>query len=86
MAWAAYWWLLSRGVKPAERIESVSSRLMHVVPLVLTVALLWAPTVPIPGLGYRFFPWAPSVLALSGSNYVGRVPSASRGAARGPTC
>ncbi len=49
-AWAVYWWLSSRGVKPVERIESVSSRLMHVVPLVLTVALLWASTVPLPRL------------------------------------
>ncbi len=59
MAWAAYWWLSSRGVKPADWIESVSSRLMHVVPLVIAVALLWVPFVPLPFFSDRFFPWSP---------------------------
>jgi protein-S-isoprenylcysteine O-methyltransferase Ste14 len=40
LAWLAYWWLASRGVKPTERHEPLSSRLLHIVPLGLAVILL----------------------------------------------
>lgn len=58
MAWIAYWWLASRGVKPVERRESAGSRLLHMVPLAIAAWLLWARTVP-GALGDRLFPWAP---------------------------
>jgi len=58
MAWIAYWWLASRGVKPVERRESAGSRLLHMVPLAIAAWLLWARTVP-GALGERLFPWAP---------------------------
>ena len=46
MAWALYWWALSRHVKPNARRESLVSRLLHIAPLVVAVLLLWAPSVP----------------------------------------
>jgi protein-S-isoprenylcysteine O-methyltransferase Ste14 len=58
LSWAGYWWLLSGNVKAAARRETVSSRLLHVVPLALAIALLWVPSVPLPRLGERFVPWA----------------------------
>ena len=59
MAWALYWGFASRGVKAEERQEPVGSRLLHVVPLVVAVALLWASRVPGSVLNERLFPWAP---------------------------
>jgi protein-S-isoprenylcysteine O-methyltransferase Ste14 len=40
LAWLAYWWLASKGVKPTERRESLASRLLHIVPLGLSGILL----------------------------------------------
>jgi protein-S-isoprenylcysteine O-methyltransferase Ste14 len=54
----AYWWLQSRGVKPALRREPLASRLLHIVPLVLAAALLALPKVPLPWLNERVLPWA----------------------------
>jgi protein-S-isoprenylcysteine O-methyltransferase Ste14 len=59
IAWAVYWGLLSRDVKPAERIESLISRMLHVVPLGIAVALLGLRRVPGPVLNERFYPWTP---------------------------
>lgn len=59
LSWVAYWWLLSRDVKTASRSESIGSRLLHIVPLGLAIALLWLPSVPVPLLRDRFVPWAP---------------------------
>jgi len=59
ISWAAYWWLASRGGKPAERKEAPASRLLHVVPLLLTFWLLGATHVPTVFLNSRLFPWAP---------------------------
>ena len=56
LSWALYWWALSRNVKPSVRTESTSSRLLHIVPLMLAVAFLWLPRVPVPVLGERFVP------------------------------
>jgi protein-S-isoprenylcysteine O-methyltransferase Ste14 len=59
LSWAVYWWLASRGAKPAERREPLGSRLLHVLPLLLAVGLLWAERVPSSFLNERLFPWAP---------------------------
>jgi protein-S-isoprenylcysteine O-methyltransferase Ste14 len=59
LSWAAYWWLTARAVKPTERLESLGSRLLHILPLVLAVWLIWAHRVPGPFLNERLFPWAP---------------------------
>jgi protein-S-isoprenylcysteine O-methyltransferase Ste14 len=59
IAWAAYWFWASRGAKPTERRESIGSRLQHIVPLFIAVALLWADRLPVGILGERMFPWAP---------------------------
>src|SRR6478609_91476 len=72
LSWALYWWALSRHVKPSVRTESTSSRLSHIVPLMLAVALLWLPRVPVPILGERFVPpaawpfWVGAALTLAG--------------------
>src|SRR5918912_1026537 len=39
-AWALYWWAASFDVKPTARRESMASRLSHIAPLALAVALL----------------------------------------------
>jgi protein-S-isoprenylcysteine O-methyltransferase Ste14 len=61
LSWAAYWWWASRGAKPTERRESMGSRLLHVVPLLLAVALLWPDRVPGAVLNEPLFPWTPWV-------------------------
>lgn len=72
LSWAAYWWAMSRNVKPTVRHESVGSRLMHIVPLALAVGLLWMPNAPIPLLEERFLPraawsfWIGAALTLAG--------------------
>ncbi|HEY9063403.1 MAG TPA: isoprenylcysteine carboxylmethyltransferase family protein [Burkholderiaceae bacterium] len=58
LCWAAYWWAASRGAKPTERREPLGSRLLHIVPLLLAVWLLWAPRVPGAVLNERLYPWA----------------------------
>ena len=59
LSWAAYWWLASRGAKPVERREPLGSRLLHILPLLLAVWLLWAERLPGSILNERLFPWAP---------------------------
>ena len=59
ISWIVYWIWASRNAKPTERRESLGSRLLHVVPLVLAVALLWGDRVPIAVLNERILPWAP---------------------------
>ncbi|MDB5801073.1 MAG: isoprenylcysteine carboxylmethyltransferase family protein [Rhodocyclales bacterium] len=56
--WGCYWWLLSRNVKASTRLESLSSRLLHVLPLVFAMLLLWVEYLPIPLLRDRFIAWA----------------------------
>jgi protein-S-isoprenylcysteine O-methyltransferase Ste14 len=58
LGWAAYWWVLSRNVKATARHEPIGSRLLHIIPLMLAVLLLWFPSIPGPALGDRFLPWA----------------------------
>jgi protein-S-isoprenylcysteine O-methyltransferase Ste14 len=72
LAWAAYWWVLSRNVKATTRHEPIGSRLLHILPLMLAVLLLWIPSIPIPVLGDRLLPpaawtiWSGAVLTASG--------------------
>jgi protein-S-isoprenylcysteine O-methyltransferase Ste14 len=58
LVWGAYWWILSKDVKTATRREPLSSRLLHIVPLVFAMLLLWIDHLPIPVLGDRFMPRA----------------------------
>lgn len=59
LIWSAYWWALSRNVKPVVREESALARLSHILPLVVAAYLLAAPVVRVPVLGERFMPWTP---------------------------
>jgi protein-S-isoprenylcysteine O-methyltransferase Ste14 len=56
LAWIAYWWLLSRRVKATSRREPLSSRLSHLVPLVLAIVLVFPRKCPIAILNERFLP------------------------------
>lgn len=49
---------MSANVKASARRESLGSRLLHVVPLVVAALLLWVPSVPLQWLDARFIPWA----------------------------
>ena len=59
LAWVVYWFLASRTAKPTERREPLGSRLLHVLPLLVTVWLLWAEKMPAPFLNESLYPWAP---------------------------
>ncbi len=59
ISWVAYWIWASRNAKPTERREPIGSRLLHTVPLILAVGLLWGNRVPFAVLNQRVFPWAP---------------------------
>ncbi len=59
LAWAGYWWLLSSNVKATIRREPVLSRLLHIVPLLLAMLLLWLPSSTIQSvLTIRIMDWA----------------------------
>ena len=72
LSWLGYWWAASYNVKATSRHESVQSRLLHVVPLIVAAVLLYLPKSPIRALGERFLPagawcfWAGAVLTLAG--------------------
>ena len=63
---------MSRDVKPTVRHESPGSRLLHIVPLALAIALLWRPNAPIPLLDLRILPraawpfWTGAAVTLAG--------------------
>jgi protein-S-isoprenylcysteine O-methyltransferase Ste14 len=59
LAWVFYWLWASRNAKPVERRETIMSRLLHVLPLSLVVALLGSQRTPVAALNERLFPWAP---------------------------
>ena len=61
IGWVVYWLLVSRRVKRTDRRESLGSRLLHVLPLLLAAGLLWARRVPVALLNERIFPRAPWV-------------------------
>ena len=46
--WAAYWWLASYTAKRTARREPLGSRLLHVLPLVLSVWLLASDRLTVP--------------------------------------
>lgn len=57
LAWALYWWSRSRDVKATVRQEPLHSRALHLVPLAIALALVWAPGIPwIPALQFRVLP------------------------------
>jgi protein-S-isoprenylcysteine O-methyltransferase Ste14 len=72
LSWALYWLAMSRDVKPTVRHESPGSRLLHIVPLALAIALLWRPNAPIPLLDLRILPraawpfWTGAAVTLAG--------------------
>ena len=72
VGWVLYWLVSSRNVKATARRESLSSRLSHVVPLLLAVVLLWARRLPLPILDERFIAqaawpfWAGAALTATG--------------------
>lgn len=57
--WALYWGISSRDVKATLRRESALSRLMHLGPMFIAAAILWAPTLGAPLLDARFLPRTP---------------------------
>ena len=59
LTWAGYWWISAKAVKSTVREESVGSRLLHVVPLVIAGLLLWFDKVPLGPLETELLPWAP---------------------------
>jgi protein-S-isoprenylcysteine O-methyltransferase Ste14 len=61
LCWGAFWAAASIAVKPAVRREPISSRLLHIAPLLLAGALLWSPA-QLDALRLRFVPLS----ALSG--------------------
>ena len=63
-AWALYWWLAARQVKPTARRESVASRLSHIVPLLVAAALMMNSNLRIPGMNRVLVAHTPVSLAL----------------------
>lgn len=72
LGWAGYWWAASFNVKTTARREPLQSRLSHIVPLALAVALLWLPKSPIQAFDGRFLSiavwpfWVGAALTLAG--------------------
>jgi protein-S-isoprenylcysteine O-methyltransferase Ste14 len=58
IAWLIYWCAAAFTTKPTRRRESVASRLLHLAPLYLGVALLLLPRLPLGWLNMRFLPWS----------------------------
>lgn len=65
IAWGAYWWIASRGAKTTQRSEGAASRLLHIVPLFVAMALLGARRTPWPLLDARLWPWTPWLFWLA---------------------
>jgi hypothetical protein len=59
LSWILYWLWAARHAKPNARLETVGSRLLHAVPLLVAVALLWVDRVPAAFLGTKIFPDTP---------------------------
>ena len=59
LAWAAYWWLSARDVKPTQSHESALSRLSYIAPLLIAVFLIFAPRRSIPALSVPFLATTP---------------------------
>lgn len=58
LAWALYWWFSARDVKATVRREPLGSGLLHMLPLMLALMLLWRDHVPGPWLNTRLYAWA----------------------------
>ena len=58
-AWLVYWYVAAVGAKPVRRRESVASRVSHILPLVLAVALLFRPEMAGPALAAPIVPYQP---------------------------
>jgi hypothetical protein len=56
VSWGLYLWLQSRGTKTNVWRESLGSRLLHIVPLMVAGLLLVVRTDAVPGLVRRFVP------------------------------
>jgi protein-S-isoprenylcysteine O-methyltransferase Ste14 len=72
LSWAVYWLARSRDVKRTVRREPLVSRLLHVVPLILALLLVAAPSIPGWVLCERVLPlaawpfWVGAVLTAGG--------------------
>jgi protein-S-isoprenylcysteine O-methyltransferase Ste14 len=72
LTWVLYWWIASRDVKNDARRESLSSRLVYIVPLVLAALLFSVQNVRFAFLGQRILPlaewtfWLGSLLTAGG--------------------
>jgi protein-S-isoprenylcysteine O-methyltransferase Ste14 len=67
LAWFIYWQIAAFGTKPAQRRESVASRVSHILPLALAVALFIRPDLLGPG------PAAPILAREAGFDPAGAV-------------
>jgi protein-S-isoprenylcysteine O-methyltransferase Ste14 len=59
-AWLVYWYVAAVGTKPVRRRESPASRVLHILPLVLAVALLIRPGMAGPALATPIVSYQPS--------------------------
>jgi len=66
-AWLVYWFLAAFGTKPTARRESAASRLSHILPLALAVALLVQPAMAGPVLALPILP------RMAGFDIIGAV-------------
>jgi protein-S-isoprenylcysteine O-methyltransferase Ste14 len=64
LAWVLYWVICALSAKTTQRRESLGSRLSHVVPLLIGVALIVWPRVPWDWLSLRLLPPGPLNHAL----------------------
>ncbi len=64
MSWAGYWRITAFDVKTVARRESMSSRLLHIIPLLVAALLLTLPNLPLLGLSTRFLPLSASMFWL----------------------
>ena len=59
LVWAVYWCVAGLSAKTTSRREGVASRLTHMVPLLLGVAIMMSPRLAGPYLAMRYLPRAP---------------------------
>ena len=64
LAWLLYWVIAALGAKTTQRRESLGSRLSHVVPLLIGVALIVWPRVPWDWLSLPLLPHRPLTYAV----------------------
>jgi protein-S-isoprenylcysteine O-methyltransferase Ste14 len=65
LAWMLYWGVAAIGAKKTQQLESIQSRLSHIVPLVLGVIAICARGVLSPWLEQRYLPQTPFWFWLS---------------------